>query len=146
MNDGEALRYASDDLRDDYEVVLAAISKDVVSICYASDELKNNKSIMLIAIKKDGLNLKHASKELRSDYEVVEIALKQDRNSFNFASKEIHGNKGLLKIYFTNFSEQDCSDVDFYKECKFKYNLLKEQELLEKTIPENNIKIKSKKF
>ena len=44
---GNALRFASDELQDDEEVVFAAVKKNGMSLKYASDELRVDKEVVL---------------------------------------------------------------------------------------------------
>lgn len=81
---GWALQYASDELRNDEEVVLTAIQGwDGVSCSYsfameyASEELKSNKEFMIKAIElTEGEAFAKASDTLKNDKEIVLIAVK----------------------------------------------------------------------
>ena len=66
-----ALEFASDELRADREVVLAAVSQHGFALQYASDALRDDAEVVLAAVKMDGVALKFASDELRGDREVV---------------------------------------------------------------------------
>ena len=63
---------------DDYEIVLKSISSNGQSIKYASDRLRANREIVLTAVKKDGKALKYANRKYRNDLEIVSEALKQN--------------------------------------------------------------------
>jgi hypothetical protein len=54
----DSLQYASE-----------AVKKDGHSFGYASDELKNNKDVVIEAVKNNGHSLQFASEELRKDKE-----------------------------------------------------------------------------
>jgi hypothetical protein len=43
-------------------------------LVHASDELRNDREVVLTAIKQNGLALKYASKELQADPELIQIA------------------------------------------------------------------------
>lgn len=45
--------------------------KNGLALYYASDELRNDKEVVLVAVGNDGWALRYASKELRNDKEVV---------------------------------------------------------------------------
>ena len=47
-NDGEALQFASDELRADKDVVMAAVKNDGEAFQYASDELKTDPEILAL--------------------------------------------------------------------------------------------------
>ena len=68
---GLVLKYALGELRNDKEVVLAAVTVYGHSLRYASDELKNDKEVVLAAVAQDGDALEYASDELQNDEEVV---------------------------------------------------------------------------
>ena len=72
--DGQALRYASDDLKADKEVVLTAVAQDGLALDYASDELKADKEVVLTAVAQAGCALHYASDELKGDPEVLNNA------------------------------------------------------------------------
>ena len=103
-SDGWILQYVSETLKNDQDVVLAAVKEDSevfqfasihlrrnkefiktidhhVQICeviqHADDTIKADKEIMLLAVAQDGLVLKHASKELKNDLQVATVAMKQ---------------------------------------------------------------------
>ena len=58
---GGILQYASEELRADREIVLAAVQDNGWALEYASDELRTDREIVLAAIQKDGRILKYAS-------------------------------------------------------------------------------------
>ena len=49
---GYALNYASDELKKDREIVLAAVKINGLALEYASDELKKDRDIVLAAVKR----------------------------------------------------------------------------------------------
>lgn len=58
VQDGNALEFASETLRNDRELVLLAIEKSKgCAFLYAREELQNDKIIFLAALKLDGLFL-----------------------------------------------------------------------------------------
>jgi hypothetical protein len=69
--------------------VLEAVKKNGRLIKYASEELKNDKEVVLEALTRDGCSLFYVSKELQNNREVVLEAVKQDGRSLFFASKEL---------------------------------------------------------
>ncbi len=77
-NDGMALQYASDGLRADKKIVLLAVGKDSMALQYASDRLRADKEVVLLAVGKDGMALQYASDGLRADKKVVLAALDED--------------------------------------------------------------------
>ena len=53
--DYPALKFASSQLRNDYDIVLSAVKYNGLALEYASKELRNNLDIVLEAIKQKGL-------------------------------------------------------------------------------------------
>ena len=74
---GWALEFASDELKNDREVVLEAVKEKGsagFALEYASEELKNDRKVVLEAIKEYGGALKYASDELKNDPELRKLA------------------------------------------------------------------------
>jgi len=72
-----ALQYASNKLKADKEVVLAAVKQNGLALENASNELNADKQVVLAAVEKDGMALEFASNEMKTDKEVVFAAMKQ---------------------------------------------------------------------
>lgn len=83
------LAYASDKLKDDKEVVKAAVGTYGKALRYASKELRNNHAIVLVAVTQDGLALEYASEWLRGQRDVVLVAIQQNEWAIHFASNEL---------------------------------------------------------
>lgn len=81
-----ALQFASKRLRDDYDVVLAAVECHSVSLKFASERLRNNKYIVLVAVTNFGGSIFYASQRLRSDYDVALAAVQENIWSFGLVS------------------------------------------------------------
>jgi predicted DNA-binding ArsR family transcriptional regulator len=73
--DSDALKFFSDEIKDDETVVLAAASKDPGSLEYASSRLKNSRSFIYKLVKENERYspgpLSYASRELRGDKKFV---------------------------------------------------------------------------
>jgi voltage-gated potassium channel Kch len=83
-NYGLAIMDANEELQNDKEVVLAAIKNDGGAISYASDELKqelsNNREVVLSAVTSNGEALMDFDDAFRSDKEVVLAAVTHDES------------------------------------------------------------------
>ena len=64
---GKFLDLASDELKDDEDVVKAALNQDGESLEYVSDRLKDNKEIVMLAISKAPWTACYASEKLKAD-------------------------------------------------------------------------------
>ena len=60
---GPALRYASGELRNDREVVLAAVEQRGLALSFASEELKNDREVVLAAVKQAPAAFVYASRD-----------------------------------------------------------------------------------
>ena len=72
------LKYASDELKNDRAIVLAAVRQSHRALQFASDALKNNKDFMMVAVRRHGDALKYASDELKNDRAIVLAAVQQN--------------------------------------------------------------------
>ena len=76
----QALRYASEALRADRSIVLAAVTNDPFgqAASFAADELRRDRSVMLAAVSACGMALVHVSDGLKRDTEVCIAAILSD--------------------------------------------------------------------
>ena len=77
-NDGEALAYASQCLRNDREIVLEAVmcghrddDESSGPLEFASEDLRNDQDIVLEAVKGSEYALQFASEDLQNDREII---------------------------------------------------------------------------
>ena len=77
MQDGNALGDASEELRADREVVMAAVMQDGSALGHASEELRADREVVMAAVMQDSEALYYASEELRADREIVKAAVEQ---------------------------------------------------------------------
>ena len=84
------IRYASDKLLADKELMIEAVNADGQELYYASQELRDDKDVVLAAVKKKWLIIKFASFRLRGDKDVAMAALSQ-----NLGAKEYLTEKAL---------------------------------------------------
>ena len=77
---GTALRHASDALRGDKQVVLAAVISDSMAIKHASKDMQEDKEAVIAAVVKDhrALRYAYASRKLLEDRDVVLAAMSED--------------------------------------------------------------------
>ena len=98
--------YASEKLKGNKEVVLAAVTKNGKALQYASEELSADREVVLAAVTKCSDVLQYAFEvlleELRDD-KVVLTAVKRDRQVLQYASEELKNDKHfLIKCYRIN--------------------------------------------
>lgn len=78
------LQYATDEVRNDVEIVSEIVKVDGKTLEHAGEEIKNNKEVVLLAIKSYPLCVKHASEELRKNREVALEAVRRNRYTLTF--------------------------------------------------------------
>ena len=84
-----ALNYASDDMKNNYEIVFRAVQNDGNALEYASDDMKNNYVIVLAAVTQNGNALEYASDDMKNNYDIVLAAVKQNKYALNYASENM---------------------------------------------------------
>jgi len=78
--EGLALLYAGPEMREDREVVLAAVQHNGSALVFASPELRKDRELVRQAVQQNGQSLQHASDELQLDPELQEVAGKAATN------------------------------------------------------------------
>ena len=71
-----ALQYASDELKDDKEIVLASIKNEPFTLFNASERLQNDKELNIEVVKMQGILMFDLSDELRKDEDIINTAVK----------------------------------------------------------------------
>ena len=92
------LKYASQQFRNDKDVVLPTIAKHPSDLKYVSEKLKNDKDVVLAAVSQSAFELKYASPELQDNYEVVVAAITGHGGALEYASERIRSDKKILQI------------------------------------------------
>lgn len=105
-NNGLALKYASDTLQNNWDIVLTAIKQNPKALAFASDEIKNgiktnpvmqkNKEFVLAVIKMDPTLFRYASEELRRDPEVAIAAIKGSNKNASFIPNSLLGKDSFV--------------------------------------------------
>lgn len=97
MDDGWwALKFASDALKANPQIIALAVEINPLSIMHADDIIKNDETIMrpLCALK--GELLKYCGDSLKKRQDIVEVAVEQDIYSIKHADKEIRANAEFM--------------------------------------------------
>ena len=71
-----ALQYASDELKDDKEIVLASIKNEPFTLFNASERLQNDKELNIEVVKMKGILIFHLLDELQKDEDIINTAVK----------------------------------------------------------------------
>ena len=77
--------------------VLEAVKNDAYSLDFASDELRNDAEIVFEAVTKCSQALWSAGEEAINDFEIIVIAARKDSHVLTCARKEFKKNKDIFK-------------------------------------------------
>ena len=94
---GMALEYASESLRNNEKIVLAAVNATGQALEYASENLKN-KAVVLAAVSSHGAALEFASVDLKKDKEIVLAAVSNHGAALEFASVDLKKDKEIVLV------------------------------------------------
>ena len=97
-NDASIIKFASDDLQNDLELMSQCIRMDSTLLKYASEAIQNNFELVLEAVTKDGSSLEFASNELKDDEKIVLSAVQECAYAINFASEKLRNDKEIALI------------------------------------------------
>lgn len=86
--DWHALKYATEDFRQDRKVVLAAVERDGRALRYAHANLRLDKEVVMAAVRQNGSALPYVEGHLRQDREVVLAAVRSRGFMLCYASEE----------------------------------------------------------
>lgn len=91
-------------LKNDKEIFMMLVKKDLESFEYASNKLKNNKSFLLKLYKINPLLFKYASSELKDNEEFVLKTVKLDGSLLEYASDRLKDNEKVVLSAIKNKS------------------------------------------
>lgn len=95
--DGHALRAAPAELRGDGELALAAVRECGLALQHASPALQGDRELVLAAVQRCGAALQHASADLRGDPEVVSRAVRRDQSTLSLAAESLRGDRDFME-------------------------------------------------
>jgi len=96
-----ALKFATTWLKDDKDVVLAAVNTFPEALKYASPRLKNDPEVVRAAVNKNGRTLEFASPEFRNDYHMVLAAVNQNGCAIQYANARLQSNFEIARAAVT---------------------------------------------
>jgi hypothetical protein len=94
--EGAALRFASDDLRNDNIVVSRAAEQNPRSFIYAGDRCKTDRALALTLLNKKVKILNYLSEALKTDQEIVLAAVKAHPSEWTNAPEQMTRSKDLI--------------------------------------------------
>lgn len=110
----DRIHWLSDESQDDYNIIMTAIkhSKPGTNILqYASQRLRDNFDIVMSAVKKHGQAIEYASERLRDNYDIMKESIKNNCYSYDHASEGLKNNIDLAVLAFETTATDD---ADFY--------------------------------
>lgn len=84
-----ALRFASEQIKSDQEVVFSAVNQNPLSLQYASEKLLNDRQFIKMVVKKDGMALQYVGENLQTDKELVLLALSNNGMALKYVNNEL---------------------------------------------------------
>merc|ERR1712146_484856 len=127
--DGEALEFASPALQDDLEVVKCALFSSHAGdpLKYASAALRANRELLLELCQMNGNVLQYASDALRGDREVVEWAVKTSKkaHALQYASSKLQADKHIQYLALCNNHVQLCREEKMRHETRMRDQIKK---------------------
>ena len=94
---GNALRFAAEELRRDREVVMTAVAQNGNALRFAAEELRRDREVVMTAVAKNGSALECATEKLRGDREVVMTAVAQYGYALRHATEEFREDKEIME-------------------------------------------------
>jgi len=92
----DIISYASDDLKDNEEIGLLAVSKNGHNLQYLSKRVRGIRYIVEAAVGQNGDSISHASDTLKDDEEIVMLAVSQNGHNLLYASKRVRGIRDIV--------------------------------------------------
>lgn len=100
---GNKFKDASEELRDNEFVVMAAIRKNDYLFRYASERLRKDKEFVMMAVRESGFVLDGASSSLREDEAFIMAAVKVNGAALQGASEDLQDNKRIVLAAVADF-------------------------------------------
>jgi hypothetical protein len=97
----------SDEVKRNPEILKVALSlrQNGLALEFVPEELKNNRELVLVAVVSNALSLQYASDMLKNDQEVLVAAAKQNILGLNFMPEELRHNRELMLALVTHVGE-----------------------------------------
>jgi len=93
---GWLLKHASDELKDDEEVVRAAIGENYLALQFASDRLQNDSNFILDLVRRNYKQLQIVKTQHKDDYNIILRAIEDSPRAYFFASDRIQNEPSIV--------------------------------------------------
>lgn len=92
---------------------MTAVQQYGLALRFASEELRNNKNIVLAAVQQNGLALQFTSKEFQNNKEIVLAALQSTPDAFEYASPRLKQDQEVQKAAESDITQEpEKPDID----------------------------------
>jgi hypothetical protein len=91
-----ALRYASASMRDERHIVITAVGQDGCALEYASEALQDEREIVMTAVCKTGWALQYASAALQGDCPIVMAAVRKTGWALQYVSAALQKERHIV--------------------------------------------------
>lgn len=119
-NSSQSLYYASDELKNDRELVQIAMKRNIFNLEFASEQLRDDKELILEGIDLYADAYRYASPRLQNDREVALRAVTKYQQMFNFLPQALRNDKeiflkGIYVRYYKSDDEHIISKAHYLK-------------------------------
>lgn len=116
-SNGYAIKFASKKWQDDVNLAMkVVVNNHTNNLQYLSDRLKDNREVVIAAVTCLGTNFQYASERLRDDDEIVMIAMQQSAYMIKHASERINNNKDYALFACNQKADNIWTVLPIYKE------------------------------
>ena len=98
----DILKYVSHDIKNNYDIVLMAVTNYVRSLEHVSEDMKNNKNIVLAAVNIGGAALEYASEAMKNDRDIVLAAVNDYCFALKYASEDMKNDRDIVLLAVNN--------------------------------------------
>lgn len=111
---GSDLKFVSEDLHNNSEIVRAAVSNCGLALELASANMQDREFVVVCAIINCGMALQHASKRLRDNIGIVATAVYENPEALIYASNRLRDNPQLLASFIISPEIMEFAKEDKY--------------------------------
>merc|ERR1712139_334522 len=83
------LKYMSEEVRNEKQIVMQACHQDGLALQYASEILRNDEKVVMAAIRQNGRALQFASDSLKRSRELAQAAVQNDGRAIFYVDKKL---------------------------------------------------------
>ena len=95
-------KYLTDEIKDDYDIVLKVVTNHPLAFKYASERLKDNYKIATIAIDAEPLTIKYASYRIKDNYNIVLRTVKRFGSTLKYVSDRLKDHEDIVLAAITS--------------------------------------------